>query len=370
MKILLTFLTFGKDIFAGMENSIYQLSKGINEIGATAVIFTSFAYGGDESVDGIRVYRSRHLPTDFTGGDIALRRRILTKKDAITRDLLAVIENEKPNYIMSWDPLWGFLQYLEIHTLTNIPLLLSYRVVNIDSTLRKANGFPFRKSFALSQYLRNEIVKRGVSTEIEILPNSIDYEAYSTRDVTTASSRKVILCNARLSPEKGIKYLLKAFARIIKTHPEFNLHLCSGEFPFGNWQRSTRTIMNLVEKLDLREKVQFLPNQEWNKIPQLIARSYVSVLPSISESFGRSALESLAVGIPLIATRVGNLPDLVGTDGILIDPRSSTQLYDNLLRLIEDETVYCHYLNKGKRRAKMYDRRLVAMKLCRSLATL
>lgn len=366
MKIAFTFLTFGKNIFAGMENSLYQLCKGINESGHEAIVFTSCNYGKEKIVDGITVYRSKYLPTDFTGGDSALKRRILENKNLITTDFLNFIETEKPDYIVSWDPLWGFIQYLGIHKFVDTPIVLFFRVVNSMRILQETKKNFFNKYFALSVFLKEGILKKGIVSDIEIIPNSIDYN-FITKNAERHKREKIILCNARLSPEKGISYAVKAFAKVIKQHPEFKLWLCSGEFPFGDVNRTKQKIIWLIKKLKIENEVLFLPNIDWDKIPDVIGQAYISILPSLAETFGRSALESLAVGTPIISTTVGNLSNLIGADGILVEPKSSEQIYINLIKLIEDEEFYNSYLGKGKNRAKQFDRKVIAKLFIKSL---
>lgn len=366
MKVAFTFLTFGKNIFAGMENSIYQLCMGINEIGHEAVVFTSYNYGKEKVIDGIKIQRSKYLPTDFTGGDSALRRRILANKHFIINDLLKFINTEKPNCIVSWDPLWGFIQYLDIHKIIDTPTILFFRVVNSQRILQTAKNTPFKKHFALSEFLKEEISKKGIISEIEVIPNSIDYSFFSKK-VINNHRKKIVFCNARLSPEKGIPYAIRAFAKVIKSHPDFELWLCSGEFPFGDVNKTRQKVTRIIKKLKIENKVIFLPNIDWNEIPALIGQAFVSILPSLTETFGRSVLESLAVGTPVIATTVGNLSKLVGTDGILIEPKSSEQLYSNLIKLIEDKQFYNHYLERGRKRAKQFDRKIIAKRFINSL---
>lgn len=368
MKIAFTFLTFGKNIFAGMENSLYQLCKGINENGHQAVVFTSFKYGKERIIDGIVVYRSKFLPTDYSGGDSALKNRILENRNSIKSDLLNFIQKEKPDCIISWDPLWGFIQYLDIKNAIATPILLFFRVVNSARILQGVKKFPFAKYFALSAFLKNEILKKGITSRIEVVANSICYRPTADKS-GHAKRQKIILCNARLSPEKGIPYAVKAFAKVVKRHPEFKLWLCSGEYPFGDVNKTKHRIVKLIQKLGIEREVLFLPNIKWNRVPGIIRKAYISVLPSLAETFGRSALEALAVGTPIIATKVGNLSNLVGLNGILVEPRSVEQIYNSLVQLIEDNKLYNYYLNKGKKRAKAFDRKIIAKRFIKSLKT-
>jgi len=110
-----------------------------------------------------------------------------------------------------------------------------------------------------------------------------------------------VLFIGRINPIKNLDLLIQAFAAIQSQFPEFTLIIA------GEAQRSYEVsylieLKQLVEKLKLMDKVKFLGSVTGTKKEELMARSYVTVLPSKSENFGNVVLESLAMGTPVIAS--------------------------------------------------------------------
>lgn len=94
MKILFTFLTFGKDIFGGMENSLYSLCQGIMNTGSSALVYTTDHYGNDNYVDGIKTYRSKVLKVKHLGEDFSQEKEILNKEKQIINEIQNIIKIE------------------------------------------------------------------------------------------------------------------------------------------------------------------------------------------------------------------------------------------------------------------------------------
>ncbi len=356
MKILFTFLTFGKNIFAGMENSLFQLAKGLQASGNDVAVFTSKKYGLSNEIDGIKVYRSDYLPIKLDDGDFNIIKNLKINKEFIKKELNLCISEYKADVIIAWDPLWGFIQYIDFEV--HIPQFLCFRIINSLDILQEAEKYNYSQYFGLSNYLNNELKNLGFKKEINLLPNSIDYLTF--QNYQNKVPNNIVFCNARLSHEKGINFLIDGFYKFSKHHPNYKLLLCSGEFPFGNVEVEKQKLLKQIHKLNIEKKVYFLPNLDWNSIPKIISKTKVIVLPSLLESFGRAALEALAIGVPIISTNVGNLPDLIGNMGILIPPKNSNEIYINLRKLVEEEEFYNNYKDLGVSAVKKYDRIVVA----------
>lgn len=94
----------------------------------------------------------------------------------------------------------------------------------------------------------------------------------------------------------------------------------------------------MVASLGVGPSVTWIPRREHDGVPQLLSRWDLSVMPSRFESFGVAALESAAMGVPVIASNVGGLPDTVcdGETGRLVPPGSSIALADAIVALLHD----------------------------------
>lgn len=174
--------------------------------------------------------------------------------------------------------------------------------------------------------------------KIDVLYNGVDTEFYKPDETVRCKKRKELglakkdvaiglVANMRHAI-KGHRDLLEAFSIILKSHSNAKL-LLVGE---GNLRPS---LEEFAEQLKIKHAVMFLGTRR--DIPQLLNAMDITCLPSITEGFSNTVLECMAVGKPLVATRVGGNPEVVTEDtGILVPPQEAKQLAQALIKLIEN----------------------------------
>jgi hypothetical protein len=120
-------------------------------------------------------------------------------------------------------------------------------------------------------------------------------------------------------PLKGHETGIRAVARLVRSGVETDLWLC-GDVPSGVSPAFYHSMQQLASELGVQERVHLLGYRD--DIESVMARSDIVLLPSHTEGLPRSLMEAMALARPVIATRVGGIPELVrdGIDGILIDP--------------------------------------------------
>ncbi|MCH7592723.1 MAG: glycosyltransferase family 4 protein, partial [Planctomycetes bacterium] len=93
-----------------------------------------------------------------------------------------------------------------------------------------------------------------------------------------------------------------------------------------------------AQELGIEKSVTWLPRRGHERVPQLLANWDLSVLPSHFESFGVAAIESAAMGVPVIASNVGGLPDSVrdGETGLLVQENAPGELAEAIMALLAD----------------------------------
>ena len=98
------------------------------------------------------------------------------------------------------------------------------------------------------------------------------------------------------------------------------------------------TCQALAGDLHVESSIEWIPRQPHGNIPDLLARWDLTTMPSICESFGVAALESEAMGVPVVASNVGGLPDTVrdGETGLLVPPESPKALAEAIVELLTD----------------------------------
>lgn len=138
------------------------------------------------------------------------------------------------------------------------------------------------------------------------------------------SGRRIVLYAGRLMPGKGIHRLLKALRRVVRACPDVLL-LIAGSAYYGHDRLTpyTASLRRQMHKLGLRKHVQFLDYVPHPALASLYQLADVTVVPSVKdEAFGLVNLEAMAAGVPVVASRIGGIPEVVrhGETGWLVDP--------------------------------------------------
>ena len=160
-----------------------------------------------------------------------------------------------------------------------------------------------------------------------VIPNGLDLNAFAERK--TAGSVRTIITVANLRPEKNHETLLAAAAVLLRTRPGLRFQIV------GDGPRRA-DLEELSHARGLGAHVEFLGHRE--DIPTLLAAADVFVLPSRSEAFPNGAIEAMAAGLPVVASNVGGLRDLIqnGRTGVLVPPGNPEALAGALQSLIDN----------------------------------
>ncbi len=172
--------------------------------------------------------------------------------------------------------------------------------------------------------------------DLRLIPRSVDLEKFHfPRKEKNAQGPFVISMIGRITPLKGHIYFLKAMSKVIRTLPMIKIWII-GDVPEKK-ESYKRELETLVRRLGLKESVEFLGNRK--DIPQLLSQTDVLVLSTITqEAFGRVILEAQAAGVPVVATRVGGVVEIIDDEqtGILVEPRDPDRMAEQVIRLLRD----------------------------------
>jgi glycosyltransferase involved in cell wall biosynthesis len=164
------------------------------------------------------------------------------------------------------------------------------------------------------------------------------------RPVRDADSPFTFLFAGRLVREKGVRDLFEAYRRLARAHADVRLTFAGG----GPEEDALR---ERAVAAGLSGRVRFLGAIGHDEALEAIATADALVLPSYGEGSPLSVTEALALGTPVVGTRVGAVPELLGLDGLLTDPGDADALTHAMGRLFDDEHLRGHLAHEGRRRA-------------------
>ena len=149
---------------------------------------------------------------------------------------------------------------------------------------------------------------------------------------------------ARIVPIKGHEYLIRSASDVIKEIPRAKF-LIVGDGPLR------KEMEKLAVLLGLAGQVIFLGVRK--DVPELLSIMDLFVLPSLNEGMGMSLVEAMAMGLPVIATRVGGVPEVVtgGKTGILVPARDATAIAKAIVRLARDAKLARELAQAGYKKA-------------------
>jgi glycosyltransferase involved in cell wall biosynthesis len=156
----------------------------------------------------------------------------------------------------------------------------------------------------VSQSLLGAIKSLGLKGHFIVVSNPVDPELFQPRHRPVSPDRVELATVVRLARVKGIDVLLEALALCRERDPRLHLTV-AGSGPLEGELRE------LASNLDVAEAVRFVGRLDRKEVAGLLARSDVFVLPSRTENLPVSIIEALMSGLPIVATRVGGVPELV-----------------------------------------------------------
>jgi len=199
------------------------------------------------------------------------------------------------------------------------------RAQQIVKAAKRASGI-----LSVSTALADEMEGLGIErNKISVIYNGVDHQKFGVETIAPLSG-DYLLYVGNLKHDKGVIELIKGFANIHKNHPTLNL-------VYAGSGLEKKHLIELSESLNIVDKVKLLGSVEHNKLPALIAHAKALVLPSYNEGVPNVVLEAMACGTPVLATKVGGIPEVVDEAicGKLIEPRCSIAVENGLNDLLK-----------------------------------
>lgn len=159
-----------------------------------------------------------------------------------------------------------------------------------------------------------------------------------------AKENTLIVCSiAALHERKGLKYLIETMPTIVKEFTNTKLIIV------GDGQQRNE-LENLISKLELENHVKLLGQQK--ETPKILKSSDIFVLPSLREAFGLVNLEAMLTPLPVVASKVGGIPEVIedGKTGILVEEANTDELVKALSCLINSPEKRKKFALAGQKR--------------------
>ena len=192
---------------------------------------------------------------------------------------------------------------------------------------------------AVSDSVARFLIEHYAVPESRVLTIRNGWEGEPRFDLSQTTVPTVVTV-ANLRPEKDQETLLRAFSSVRAELPEARLVIL-GDGP------SRATLENLSQELGLTHAATFAGTQD---VWPFLASAHVFALSSLAEPLGIAAMEAMAAGLPVVATRVGGLPEVVqdGLTGLLVPARDPSALGAALIRLLRDEALAREMGQRGR----------------------
>lgn len=197
---------------------------------------------------------------------------------------------------------------------------------------------------AISKFLADRAKKYGYRSHVDLVPNGVDIANF-TREVEDIRSQlginledKVVVTSSRLVYKNGVDILIKS----VKDLPVKLLILGDGEL------RSKYEV--LVKSLGIESKVIFQGHVDHAELPKFLKMSDVYVRPSRSEGLGSGFLEAMAAGLPIIATKIGGIPEFLidGQTGLFCNVDDDKNLAATIEKLLDDDGLRKQIAKNGQ----------------------
>ena len=176
---------------------------------------------------------------------------------------------------------------------------------------------------------------------INVINNGIDIDIFIPYKEIKRNPTKLITTASADVALKGLDYTLKSLASLVNDFPEISLTV------IGNMKKGGHT-SRLIDELDIKDRVLFKTGLSKEEIAKEYAFSSIAIVSSLYEGFGYPVIEAMSCEVPLIATNVSSIPELVGDYAELIPAENTNALSNAIRTILNDYSQYKNIASKGR----------------------
>lgn len=360
-KNILLYLPWNNyDMLGGVDVVVDRLWEHLEQLHpgrATIGLQDWIVYGDRTDAHGRRFWHF-NLPSPSLQGDklyiryvITLARRLLKLLFDLRKRQIAIVNmhnptlNAVPIALLKLSGLWAGRLVLSFHG-SDVNKVLS------DNPLWKLVAKQTDAITACSSALARKIEDIGLFKQcVNVIHNGINGEQFLEMQALSPPSigGAYVLNVGSYVSLKGQDILLHAFARVAPQYPELKV-VCVGGVGDGVW---LKYLHELADQLHLRDRVVFLQNYPHNKMALLMSNAVCLAHTANEEAFGLVLIEAGVCCLPIIATRVGGVPEIINSPeyGLLFEKRNSEELANAICSVLQQP-------DKAKARAENFFNRV------------
>ena len=344
LKIVIVVFSFPPNWVGGTEIATYNIAKHLSENCHDVHVITSLDKGMQEvsSEFGFKVHRLSYNKINRFLKVIQFWYKIFFRIYRIKPDIVHIqaVGNGMPAFFAK---LVFKVPYVVWGQGNDVYLSWPFKKAISKIVLSNADFV-----IALTDHMK-EKMQEICMRPVKVISNGIDIKKFHSDKKRESISELTIMFVGRLDPIKGVKYLIQAMS-IVKNYQNIKLIV------IGDGEEK-KELKELVSMLNLSDCVYFTGLIDNEKIPEYMSQADIFVLPSLSEGFPVASLEAMASGLPIVATNVGGLPDIIedGVNGYLVEPRNPVQLAEKITLLLKDNDLRLNISKANREKAKKYD---------------
>ncbi len=231
-------------------------------------------------------------------------------------------------------------------------------LVGKDSTYAPVVTFSINESDAItavSDSLREETLRSfEIEKPIEVVPNFVDVKRFHQTDknhfkqMLAPDGERILVHVSNFRSVKRVHDVVKIFAAVKNDVPAKLLMIGDGP--------DRQSVEDLARGMNIYGDIRFLGKQE--QISEILSIADLFLLPSQTESFGLSALEAMACGVPVISTNAGGLPEINvhGKTGFLSDVGDTESMAAHAVSILKDDDTLVHFKKAALAHARKFER--------------
>lgn len=253
-----------------------------------------------------------------------------------------------------------------VHARSRVPALISYLAARKTKCtfITTCHGYYSKHFFSRIMargklvIVPSQVIGRHMISDFNVAPErlrlierSVNLSRFTFKPSSERSKTEIIIANvARLTPLKGHSYFLKAMAKLIRTYPHLKVWIIGDNVSNPSYRQELEV---LSRRLGLSHCVKFFGHRD--DVERLLNNVTVAVLSTVTaEAFGRTIIEAQASGVPVVATKVGGVVEIIedAVNGLLVPPKDPEAMAQAIIRILRNPKLTQSLVDNAYKKVK------------------